>query len=318
MHTIIKTTTRKFGHIDSTQYTLKISNPEAIVDKTLGQLMITELAHKTSADNYPALIFIPGMFTSRKFWLSDSGVGLAAFLFDKGFSCFLIDRRGIGESTKKQPNITYDNFWQHDLPALQSFVTAQGHPKAFWIGHSFGGVAFTLSLAKLHMNQLRIAGLVTFSSQLTVGKRALNPPISWLTYPIITLLGYLPAKLAGLGPEDESAGVIKDLYTLVSWSKGRPNPYSQPFWQGFNEIDVPILSFASIGDTVDPYRGCKIYYDALSSTHKQFILLGKKFQHIMNYTHAGMIISKPAQKEIWPYLHTWLKNKDIAGYRGHQ
>lgn len=313
MYSIIKTQNARFGDISGKTHFLQLKNTNK--NKTAsGEIVITELCHTNSlhcTENRPALIFVPGMFTSRKFWLSNSGIGLAAYLFDKGFNCFLIDRRGIGQSTKSQPNINYTNFWQHDLPALQHFVIQRGFANAFWIGHSFGGVAFTLSLAKHYLKQNAIAGLVTFSSQLTIGKKALNPPVSWLSYPLIKLLGYLPAKLAGLGPENESAQTIFDLYNLVSWAKGRKTKHDKPFWHGFDTIDVPTLSFASVGDTVDPFKGCKIYHNALGSRHKQFILLEKSSGHIMNYTHAGMVISKPAQEEIWPKLEAWLQTQIV-------
>jgi len=255
-----------------------------------------------------AIVMLPGMFSNRKFWLSDKGVGFAGYLVDAGYECWIVDRRGLGVAKEAESQYqSLFNALEIDLPAVQSLLKNQGTDKAFYMGHSFGGVLNGIAVAKGYLNSEGVAGLINFSSQLTVGKTLLNKPYSALIYAITGIMGYFPSARLKMGPENESKAVMRDSCKLVDWAKGS-NKAS--FWSGFNEIQCPVLAFGSLGDTVDPHQGCQDFIAPMGSAHKQFVLLGKKFGNRRDYDHVGMLVSKDAQQEVWPMVTDWLEGQN--------
>jgi len=277
-----------------------------------GEIALTHLPAKQETNQNTKqgkpVIFLPGMFSNRRFWLSDKRMGLAAHLSDQGYDCWMIDRRGLGESGQDNyKNISLMQCIEHDLPAVQSFVYAQNPQAAFWVGHSFGGVLNALSLAQGHLISKQVAGLVNFSSQLTVGKKLLNKPYSAVIYSSTALLGHFPARKLKMGPDNEAPEAMRDCCRLVDWAKAdRSTVNADSFWKGFDEITQPVLAFGSEGDTVDPAAGCRELIAPMRSENKNFITLGVQHGHRKDYDHVGMLVSKDAALEVWPMVSQWL------------
>lgn len=277
-----------------------------------GIVTLTHLPPTPNDQTKQSLVFLHGMFSNRKFWLSDKGVGLAAHLNQEGHECWLIERRGMGGSSH-QKNDSLEHCVNDDLPAIQTYIQQASlnktPNKAVWFGHSFGGVQISASLARQKLNAEFISGLVFFSSQLTVGKTPLNPPASWILSTWMKLASRFPSRALKMGQEDESAQVMLDcIHWVKQAKKNGKGDASQPFWQGFEHITTPLLAFGSEGDTVDPHQGCKFLADQTHSVDKQFVLLGKAHGHKQDYTHAGMVTSKDAIEEVWPMTIKWLNN----------
>lgn len=273
-----------------------------------GTIALTHLPAPSSP--YPPLVFLHGMFSNRKFWLSDKGIGLAAHLNRQGYECWLIERRGMGASPKHSHQVSLEHCVNDDLPAIQAYIHQTNPNTAIWLAHSFGGVQISASLARQKLNAELISGLMFFSSQLTAGKYPLNPPLSWILSAWTKLTPTFPSRKLNMGPEDESAQVMRDCIRWVKQAKknGKGDTH-QPFWQGFEHITAPLLAFGSEGDTVDPHSGCAFLAEQTHSSDKQFILLGKAHGHKQDYTHAGMVTSKDAIQEVWPMVEHWLSEQ---------
>lgn len=290
---------RQFGEFSATIYELSTAHQ--------GRIAVTHLPAQGRKN--ASIVMMPGMFSNRRFWLSDKGVGIAAYFSAHGYDCWMLDRRGLGASAPSHPNDqTLYHAFQCDLPAVQALLEQKGIHSAYYMGHSFGGVVNGMSLAKGYLNPKGVSGLVNFSSQLTVGKTLLNKPYSALLYGLTGLLGHFPARRLGMGPENESKLTMRDCCRLVDWAKGRE---SESFWHGFGDIYCPILGFGSEGDTVDPSAGCRAFIDAMGSKDKTFVHLGKQQGHRRDYDHVGMMISKDAQQEVWPMVKHWLDKRSI-------
>ncbi|MGM0563465.1 MAG: alpha/beta fold hydrolase [Pseudomonadota bacterium] len=270
-----------------------------------GLVAVTHLPATGDGPGNP-VVMLPGMFSNRRFWLSDKGVGFAAALSEAGFDCWIVERRGLGESGKEHYHkIGLGQCTRYDLPAVQGLVHAHNEKPAFWMGHSFGGVLIAGSLARGALNGELVAGLVNFSSQLTVGKPFLNWPLSNTIKITTRLLQHFPAKLLGMGPENEPPQTMRDCIKLVRSAKRRKTPN---YWTGFDKITAPVLAIGSVGDTVDPAPGCRELMSHMNSRDPKFVLLGKNHGHKRDYDHVGMVISKEAQSEIWPMVIDWLKS----------
>lgn len=294
--TVIQETPRQFGAHNGTLWQLRTQD---------GAVLALNHIHANAAYRHQTpLVMVHGMFSNHKFWLSDKGVGLAAHLANQGFDCYLVDRRGMGDSVPFDlKNISLVQFIEQDLAQIQQFVGARHSSAAIWLAHSFGGVQITSALARGFLAAEQIAGLVFFSSQLTVGKWLLNRPLDLLTEIAMAVHKDFPAKKFKMGNENESKTVMRDCVRLVSFAKQKASPN---FWTGFDKITMPMLSFGSVGDTVDHYTGCQFLLEKTASRDKQFVLLGRKQGFLQDYSHAGQVVSKDAIAEIWPKVTDWL------------
>lgn len=270
-----------------------------------GLFSLTRLQDPNQPAHGNPVIMIPGMFTKRNFWCSPKGVGIGAYLCREGYDVWLFERRGLGESPKAQEaRKGLNECATIDLPAAQAFIKQKNNKPSFWLGHSFGGVIAAAAIAEAHLDPSSIAGLCTFGSQLSAGKLALNPPNTWLTPLFRKLFHEMPSAALGFGPENEPWDAISDSGLWVSMAKKRGN---FRFWKNFQHINVAALCISSTHDKVDPWKGCFELYEKLGSENKQWRLLGKSEGDQHNYDHPGMVISKAAQQEIWPFIAQWLK-----------
>jgi len=294
---IFKTEQRQYGDLNCKIYWLSTEKN--------GLIAVTRTVQPTAIK--ANIVFLPGMFSNRRFWLSDKGIGLASYLHKQGYECWMIDRRGLGESSKNDyKTANLHHCMEYDLPAVQRLIENETQLAAFWFGHSFGGVVIAKSIALGKLDTDKIAGLVNFSSQLTVDKPFLNPPLSILITVFTRTLGYFPSKKFKMGPENEAPDTMRDCVRLVSSAKTKKKPN---FWSGFENVTAPVLSICSEGDSVDPHPGCKELMDNMGSNDKTFALHGKKHGHLQDYNHVSLVISKDAQKEIWPMISNWLEKK---------
>lgn len=267
-----------------------------------GRIAVTCLPKCATQEYKASVVMQSGMFSNRRFWLSKKGIGLAAYLSKLGYECWMMDRRGTGSSAyagKHDPTL-YETI-EHDIPAVQTLIESVGRKEAIYMGHSFGGVLNSISVAKGHLKNDGVKGLVNFSSQLTVGKRFLNKPYSAVIYGLTGILGYFPSKALKMGPENESKQVMRDCCRIVEQAKGKSD-----FWSGFEAIRCPVLAFGSDGDRVDPMLGCEAFIKPMLNSKKLFVRLGRQYGHKQDYDHVGMVVSKDAQGEVWPMVSSWL------------
>lgn len=249
-----------------------------------------------------AAVLVPGMFTGRKFWLSDKGVGLAAYLAEAGIACVIAERRGIGagrdEPGRGRPGL--EEHLHYDLPIAARMAGELYDGPAFWIGHSFGGVLAARAAGSV-LDSNAVAGLVLFATQFEVGKTALDWPANLLTRGIAHTLRRFPARWVGLGPEDESVAAMTDGCAIVARGKRQPDLKAT-----LGRVTAPTLAVVGANDTVDPPAGCEQFLGHLASPDKTFLRAGTATGFSTDFHHPGIVISKPAQAEVWPRIEAWL------------
>ena len=258
------------------------------------------------------VILVHGSYSTRSFWVSDKGLGLGVFLADQGFDVWIPELRGHGRSPKGADfsKITAEDQIRYDLPAVQAAVFAATEKPAFWIGHSFGGLFILAALSVGWLDQKKVQSIVSFGSQISHGDRYLKiPPVAWTLSAVLRLVGNFPAPRFGLGPEIESAGTMIE---TIDWKKFRgrwTNSEGVSYWDGLEDITVPVMTYAAASDKNDPPAGCRKIHKRLGSTDKMFMVLGKDTGFSKDYDHVGMVVSKAAQEEVWPDLAGWLKDR---------
>lgn len=248
------------------------------------------------------VLLVPGMFTARGFWLSSRGIGLAAHLTQAGLRCWILERRGMGAARQQsQPaRLGLNEVARFDLPTAFAHIQAQSTRPIFLVAHSFGGILAARALAGAIAAD-DCAGLVSFATQCEVGKTPLHPPGSWLTLAISASMGRLPARMAGLGPEDEPRAATQDAVRWTSTARRGAHWLNE-----LRGLPLPQLALAGAGDTTDPAEGCARFARRLAGQHAHYELLARSRGWAEDYDHAGMVVSRNARAEVWPYVADWL------------
>lgn len=233
--------------------------------------------------------------------------GLAKYLATLNFDCWLVDFQGHGESNKPLRAPDFETMSLQDTEAVLAFVQQQADKPVWWVGHSGGGLAILMYLARNTDKQSQIAGVVTLASQATdagytIPRRAFYRLASLL----ISMIGVTPGRLLGLGPENEFASVMQQ---WIGWSlSGRWHGADGfDYLQHLADVTVPSMCLAAVADkTIAPPSGCERVYASLGGLNKTFILFGRENGHAEDYTHSRVVSSRNASVDVWPVIGRWL------------
>lgn len=260
----------------------------------------------------PVVLLTHGTFSNHR-----SCSGLAKYLAKAGCECWVLDFQGHGHSSCPVTHPSFESMCLDDTEAAILFLQKR-YPtqKIHFVGHSGGGLAILMYLARNPLMQESIGHVVTLASQAThAGVLKRNRWAIRLASLITRLLGFAPGRWLGIGPEHEFGRVMSQWYR---WSlEGR--------WLGADgfdyeaalpKLDQPLLCLAAEADTfIAPQDGCRHVFDLYGSGVKEYQVCGISTGFLENYTHARIISSSSAAKDIWPRIYNWLvtgqNQKDI-------
>lgn len=160
------------------------------------------------------MLLAHGSIENGRIFYSASGKGLAPLLAREGFSPYVLDFRGRGEST---PHVSRRSRWgqweliNEDLPAaLEAAERDAGRPVRLAVAHSWGGVLLSSLLARREALREQLRGVAYFGSKRCIHvenpDKFLQIDLAWDGFfvPLAKLFGYLPARKLGFGADDES------------------------------------------------------------------------------------------------------------------
>ena len=190
------------------------------------------------------------------------------------------------------------------MDAVKAHTSRQ---RLFLVGHSGGGLAFLMQLARVPAARAATVGLVALASQATEAARTVHGRLMvGLGRVAEGLLDYSPGRAFGVGPEDEPKGVLTQWYR---WNRTRRWTGSDGFdyLAALGDLTVPTLCLAGAGDRwIAPARGCRRLFDALGSPDKEWVLCARSGGFSEDFGHARLIASRAAQREVWPRIRNWL------------
>jgi predicted alpha/beta hydrolase len=255
---------------------------------------------------------VHGNYSDRGFWVSSKGVGLAPFLSSRGYEAWVLELRGHGRSPKGSAfsSITAEEHIKEDLPAAARYVVQTTGKPVFLTGHSAGGIFIAGALSSGCLETDQVLGTALFGAQITYGERFLKiPPLAWSLSLLIRLMGKVPSKRLGLGPEPEPAG---EMLEFIRWKRlgGHwEDAAGTSYWSGLGRVTVPLIAVAGAKDKNDPPEGCRLLFDAFGSRDKEFVILARDRGFQTDYDHIGMVVSKEAAQEVWPLLADWMDRR---------
>lgn len=293
------------GDLTEDVYRLKPGNsPDSSVE-----LAMTRLGRRDGARGVP-VILLHGSFSNRRFWYSPRGVGLGPYLARAGFDVWIPEMRGHGLSPRNQD---YDrnrvaDYARFDLPAIAGFVVEQSGQAPHWIGHSLGGITLAAALGGGYLEEQQTASVALCGSQVSRTYWPLKlPPVEWGGRFLLRRMGGLSGSRLKRGPEDEPTGLALE---TLRWHGlfGRFGEKDNDWWVGLANVRTPVLAVASDGDHQDPAWACRQLLQQFGSEVREYLWLGRRRGFAEDYGHVDMLISKGAQREVWPLLQYWLEH----------
>ena len=294
-------------------YRLKPGNsPDASVGLALTRLGMAGHAVERGVP----VILLHGSFSNRRFWYSPKGLGLGPYLARAGFDVWIAEMRGHGLSPRNQGyrHNRVSDYVRYDLPAIADFVHEQNPQAAHWIGHSLGGITLAGALGGHYLDQDRVASVALFGSQISRTYWPLKvPPVEWGGRLLLKRFSVISGSRLKRGPEDEPIGLALE---SMRWHGlfGRFGDAERDWWAGLAEVRVPLLAVAATGDRQDPPWACRKLLEQFGSPISEFLCLSKENGFASDFGHVEMLVSKEAQREVWPLVQRWLdKARGVAG-----
>jgi len=249
------------------------------------------------------VILAHGMFSNYR-----TCGGIASYLAALNYDCWLLDFQGHGFSENPDNDPNFESMCLEDTETALLYIHDMSKTPVWWIGHSGGGLAILMYLARYPRQQDKLAGIVALGSQAT------DASLHWRRQIIFKLLRILirlkksvPGKIFRLGPENENASVL-DQWFWWNISKRWVGSDGFEYLSKLGNIFIPGLMIAGKADKfIAPASGCRKLHDSLSSSDKTFLLFAKRNGHLEDYTHGRLISSRNASIDVWPLIGEWLQ-----------
>lgn len=258
------------------------------------------------------VLLVHGTFSNHRFFHGTRERGFARALARRGFDAWVAELRGHGRSgaAGRGEAWRFEDWIRHDAPALVRGVVAHsGADRVLWVGHSAGGVIGAALLGLGGPEADRVAGLVMVGAPAPTGLGLMQRPIAAAGYLLARLFGRFPARLLGIGPEDEHLGIFAQ---WMRWNlRGEwHGDDGTDYFANCRRVRVPVLALAGGGDwLVAPPAVCEDLLEACGSGDRMFVACGRAEGFAEDYDHNRVLVSTPARGDVWPLIADWLESR---------
>jgi predicted alpha/beta hydrolase len=247
-----------------------------------------------------------GTFSNRK--ICD---GIAAFLTEKGFTCWIMEWRNHGKSKKSELKFNFETIAKYDIKATFDFLfTFHNIKNIDCLVHSGGGIALTMFLINNPKYKSKINNITFFGVQAFGAGQELKSRIKIMTSRFFSaLLGKVPSKSAGSTQHSES------YYTMKQWfdwnlNKNFVGENGFDYRSRMCEVKIPILSICAKGDNfIAPKKGCEDFLKAFKNDQNKLLFLSKANGNLEDYSHSRILKSQNSKKELWPIVVEWISER---------
>ncbi len=265
------------------------------------------------------VLMIHGSVSNGRIFYSSSHKGLAPYLATCGCDVYVADLSGRGQSTPAVSATSQSSQTRtitQEIPAfLQKIQSIRGNTPIHIIAHSWGGVLTFAYLARYQ--QHNIASVCCLGSKRSVN---LINPYRWYKLDLLWGIGgailtkrygYLPAKKAKFGSDNESIDTYKNckrwVYARHEWLDSLDGFDYQLALRRSANIP-PSLFIAGAGDRFLGHpHDVRRFMNEIGHPDSQFRLLSRKNGDQLNYDHLQMCVASQAVYDHFPEIYDWLQ-----------
>lgn len=269
---------------------------------------------------------------------------VAHYLAEAGFDCFSVEWRGTGHSRRPPPgrrftDFTIDDHILQDGPALLELALREtGAKRAFWLGHSLGGlVGYAVAQGP---EASKLAGLLVLGSPvhfksepflrtlISMGVRAAWPASfrqEWMSASMAPFLGYVTLPLSDLlvNPEHIPPRIQRQVYANMMSSMSRKVLLQFQDWiehdafrsfdrttdwrAGIARLQLPVLVMGGSADRLATAENVEAQYALLTAPDRTLHVFGRDHGDKMDYGHGDLVFGTGAPLEVYPLIRQWLE-----------
>jgi pimeloyl-ACP methyl ester carboxylesterase len=288
------------------------------------------------------VVLCHGLSNNHRFLEFQAPHSLANALAEAGFEVFTVELRGAGAAfAGHQRDGSIDDYVRFDVPALINFATAQaGSPRAFWVGHSLGGLV-GLAAADASLQE-KLKGLVTIGSPVFFKFQFhtrwllhfaywLSPfgrfRTDWLAALVAPFAGWVHVPIGGGMANQRNIpgwvqrramaeviapiwhGVLRQLRDWTLHDRFVSEDGTVDYRERVRALRVPHLVVGGVADLIAPPSNCNAHFALAGSEDKQLRIFGAAFGQEANYGHGDLLLGTRASVEVYPPLVAWLRER---------
>ena len=247
------------------------------------------------------VVLVPGMCDNRRVYWHPDGCGLANHLAGLGYNVWMVERRGTrGHTVPAGARRGWDEAMRLDLPAAQQLILRHSRRKAFWIGHSYGGVIVSRSLGCGTLDDEWVLGCVLVGSAVDV------PLMRSRVLRRIARASFwgdpLPTHILGFGPEDEYRDQLEDMFTWCDIERA-----SHGITAELATAALPLLQMPGNRDFLSPPAACDRFADGYGSADRRRIQIARKTGFTSDFGHDTLLINRRKPRtDVFRAISEWI------------
>ena len=297
---------------------------------------------EASQDQRRPLLLCHGIAANRYSFDLSRGTSLARYLRAQGWDVWVLELRGVGESSRPRFmgrrgwNWQVDDYLEKDLPAAIDYVCAQSQsPSLHWIGHSLGGtlglVAAQGSLAtklasvsvlgspfffhpsEAARNLIRLSRVFSWTRalRLRVVARAFAPFFFHLRARMVVLnvaniRGHVARRALSHMVADICQKVVSQLGDAVR--RGHLELAGQDIQGALAHVRRPALLLYGAADSLATTEEGRRIHEALGG-ESRLHFLGRNHGHREDYGHGDLLLGRHVREEVFPLIAQWLSEQ---------
>ncbi|WP_440874536.1 alpha/beta fold hydrolase [Thalassotalea sp. PLHSN55] len=276
------------------------------------------LINKTPAHQGIPILMIHGMIEDGRIFYHKNGKGLACYLAKQGYSVYVADLRGIGQS---KPRINKNSAHGqtetivNDIPALIAYTLAHSHhDKLHLVAHSWGGVYLNACLLRFPKICQQVYSGVYFGSKRQVRvknvERFFKIDLFWnkLGFAISKRRGYFPAKGLKVGADNETQKTHQQCIQWIKKDDWQDSDDRFDYHQAAKTAKLPpIFYLAAVNDhSLGHQSDVKLFMKESGGQDNKYSLLSIKQGNLVDYDHLNMLTSPQAINDHFPAVLKWL------------